>query len=318
MTLDDRVLLVDKRPGTTSFAAVRQLRRATGVQKVGHCGSLDPLATGLLILCTGAATRVASLFVNLPKEYHARVRFGRATDSYDADGRTTGEAPVPPLDPETLRQALRRFEGEIDQVPPMVSAVKVQGRRLYELARRGEEIERSPRKVMVYRIELVELGAEHCDLRVRCGKGCYVRSIAHELGVNLEVPAHLEALRRVAVGPFRVEQATSLEALQAALAAAPPQAVPSVRSLAAALSTFLPALRLRRAAEAAVRQGVQPEVGHLSDAPRAAGPHLLLSEDGLRLLAIVEVAGRPEAGRMQLVRVFHTALPVVEAETDGA
>src|SRR2546425_434587 len=167
MKLEDRVLLVDKEPGATSFAVVRRVRRIGRLQKAGHCGSLDPLATGLLIVCTGAGTRLTSIFMELAKEYQARVRFGRATDTYDAEGRVTQEAPLPPLDAELLRGGLRCFEGEIEQTPPMHSAVRVQGRRLYELAREGLEVERLARRVVVHEIALTDLGAEYADIRVK-------------------------------------------------------------------------------------------------------------------------------------------------------
>lgn len=316
LQLADRVLLVDKTPGSTSFGVVRAVRRLARLERVGHCGSLDPLATGLLVLCTGVATRIASLFVDQPKEYRARVRFGRATDSYDADGRTTREAPVPPLEPAMLHDALRAFEGEIEQTPPMVSAVKVGGERLYRIARRGEEVERAPRLVMVYAIELVDSGAEHVDLRVRCGKGCYVRSIAHELGERLGVPAHLESLRRAAIGPFGVERAVTVETLRRALAGetaggeAP--LARAVLPLHEALG-FLPALHVRRAFEESLRHGVQPLPAWLRTAPRQSGKHLLLSDDGQRLLALADVEGTTG---VRLALVFPAPIPTTEADPD--
>jgi len=325
MQLDDRVVLLDKPPGLTSFAAVRTLRRLARVDKAGHCGSLDPLATGLLIVCTGVATRVASLFVELPKEYHARVRLGRATDSYDADGATTALAPVPALDPEHVRAALQGFEGEIEQRPPMVSAVKVQGRRLYELARRGEEIERVARKVMVHEITLVDLGSDHLDLRVRSGRGCYVRSIAHELGERLGVPAHLESLRRAAVGSFRVENAVTIDGLRAALGDAEHPATgqaagaiaAAVLPLGAALA-HLPALHVRRSYEPALRNGVQPGPQALCAMPRGPGKHRLLSDDGSRLLGLAEVEGVDRVAGLRLWIVFQSPLAVGPDETDAA
>jgi len=324
MQLDDRVILVDKPTGLTSFGAVRVLRRLARVKKAGHCGSLDPLATGLLVLCTGAATRIASLLVEQPKEYVARVRFGRATDSYDADGRTTAEAPVPPLDLDSVRQALHRFEGEIEQRPPMVSAVKVQGKRLYELARRGHEVERALRKVVVYEIVLVELGGTHLDLRIRSGRGCYVRSIAHELGELLGVPAHLESLRRSAVGKHRVEHAIPLDTLRAALG--DPQ-VPSdpnagarleraVSTVATALD-FLPALEVRCGFEGALQHGVQPGPQALRAMPQRPGKHLLLSGDRRQLLGLADVEGTTHAAGLRLALVFQEPLAVESGETDG-
>ena len=280
MTLDNRVLLVDKPAGVTSFAAVRRLRKSAAVDKAGHCGSLDPFATGLLVVCTGVATRVAELFVDQAKEYIGRVCFGRATDTYDIDGRTTAEGPVPPLDAAMLQRALAAFIGDIEQVPPMVSALKVDGRRLYDLARRGVEIERPPRRVRVYGIELLAHGDDWADLRVRCGRGCYVRSIAFDLGTALGVPAHLGVLRRTAIGALHVDDALAPDAF-AGLGL--PHA--AVRDVADALE-FLPALRVRAAAEVAVRNGAQPLPHVLQPQPRDRGRHRLLSEDGRRLIAI--------------------------------
>jgi tRNA pseudouridine55 synthase len=342
MQLDDRVVLVDKDPGLTSFAVVRRLRRLGRLQKAGHCGSLDPLATGLLLVCTGVGTRITSVFMELPKEYQARVRFGRSTDTYDAEGRITQEGPVPPLGDETLRAALRTFEGEIEQKPPMHSAVKVGGKRLYELARAGQEVERVARPVMVHEITLVDRGAEHADIRVRCGKGCYVRSIAHELGEKLGVPAHLEALRRVASGPFRVEGAVKLAALEAVLAGTRAEDVaragagsehdgkaaahdrdPDLRARCArAVLTIplalevLPALHLRATFEARLLHGVQPAPGTLREAPRTEGLHRLMSEDGARLLALTRVHTGQGLARVELERVFDPPLAAVEMEPD--
>jgi tRNA pseudouridine55 synthase len=308
MRLDDRVLLLDKPAGLTSFGAVRRLRRAAELDKAGHSGSLDPLATGLLVVCTGVATRVASLFVELPKIYEARVRFGRATDSYDADGVTVATSPVPPLARGAVESALADFVGDIEQRPPMVSAVKVQGQRLYELARRGVEVERAPRRVTVHELQLESLGVEHADLRIRCGRGCYVRSIAHELGEKLGVPAHLEALRRAAVGRFEVRRAASLASFEA------------LEGLDAAVLTVpealehLPALQVRASYEASIRNGVQPGPQALLALPQQAGLHRLLSGDGRRLLGLAAVASR--AGAVRLSIVFAT--PLESGETESA
>jgi tRNA pseudouridine55 synthase len=309
MRLDDRVFLIDKSKGMTSFGAVRRLRRIARVSKAGHCGSLDPNATGLLLLCSGVATRVSSLFVDLPKAYVGRVRFGTATDSYDADGERVEEAPVPRLDESSVRQALRQFEGEIEQTPPMVSALKHEGRRLYQLAREGREVERPARRVLVYEIGLDELGAEHADIQVRCGRGCYVRSIAHDLGRALGVPAHLEALRRISIGPFDVSDAADLDELESALRDGPGQvaALPGVRSLPSALRSF-PALNVRRTFESAIGHGAQPEARFFVDVARVSGPHRLLSEDGRRLLAVAVSEGRLQFARVRLLRVFPTPL----------
>ena len=313
LRLDDCIVLVDKAAGKTSFAVVRDFRRLSRVRKVGHCGSLDPQATGLLLLCTGLATRLAGVFVDLPKEYEARIRFGRATDSYDADGTTTAEAPVPVLSRDGLQAALDGFSGEIDQVPPMVSALKHQGKRLYALARAGEHVERAPRRVRVYAIELLQLGAEHADVRVVCGRGCYVRSIAHDLGQRLGVPAHLEALRRRAIGPCRVEDALELDGLRGSLAASADGPIRGIRALPEALA-FLPALSIRPGWERAVAHGAQPELGYFETLPAASGPHRLVSADQARLLAVAVCDGRRQFARVRLLRVFPEPLPTQPPE----
>jgi len=297
----------------TSFGVVRQIRKATGIRKIGHCGSLDPLATGLLAVCTGMATRVTGVLMNQPKVYLGRVRFGRATDTYDADGRVVAEAPVPSLSPADLKAALRAFEGEIEQRPPMVSAVKHGGERLYEIARRGEEVERLPRRVMVYAIELVDYGAEHADVRIRCGRGCYVRSIAHELGERLGVPAHLETLRRTSLGAIQVESAVRLDDLLSALASGNPIAR-GVRPLASVLD-FLPALFVRPGFETPLRHGTQPSPQHLRDAPRQGGLHRIFDAGGRSLLALARVAGRDGSGPVRLECVFARPLDA-QVETD--
>jgi tRNA pseudouridine55 synthase len=307
MTLDDRVILIDKPRGITSFGAVKRVRSTGRLDKAGHCGSLDPLATGLLIVCTGLGTRVTSLFVDQPKEYRGRVRFGRATDTYDADGRVTREAPVPALDNATIRAALDAFVGEIQQIPPMVSALKVGGRRLYDMARHGEEIERAPRPVRVYGIDVLEAGEGYVDLRVRCGRGCYVRSIAHDLGQVLGVPAHLESLRRIAIGSLHVDKALSLEQLASGAGGAAEWPPESVLPLARALD-FLPAVHVRSAFETRVRNGGHPSAQALVEPPAAAGLYRVLSGDGRLMLAL----GRNEAPRapLRLDLVFHTPLAV--------
>lgn len=315
MNLDHRVILLDKPAGLTSFAAVHRLRRLSGVDKAGHCGSLDPRATGLLVVCTGVGTRMASLFVDQPKEYEGRVRFGRATDSYDADGRTTQEAPVPPLVEGTVRTALRAFEGEIDQVPPMVSALKVGGRRLYQLARQGVEVERAARKVQVYGIDLVELGADYADLRVRCGRGCYVRSIAHELGAALGLPAHLESLRRRSIGALQVDDALTLEQLDAAgTAGAPAWGPRAVRTVPQAIE-FLPAVRVRRAFEDRVRNGGQPAPHFLVEPHAGPGTCRVMTDDGRWLLALGRSDGAHAPLRLELV--LPNPLPVHAEAASG-
>ncbi len=212
---ESAILLVDKPHGLSSFGVIRRLRPILGTKKIGHAGTLDPAATGLLICLIGRqATRLQDQFMGLPKTYTGTVRLGQITETYDAEGEvveTRDASHVTDADIDAARQA---FLGEIEQRPPMYSAVKVEGERLYKKARRGETIERIARPVTVYRFDLTERRGDDVDFIVECSKGTYVRTLAHDLGGNLGVGAHLAALRRTAIGPFTVEEAWTLEAMR--------------------------------------------------------------------------------------------------------
>jgi tRNA pseudouridine55 synthase len=199
------LLIADKGAGVTSFQVVAHLRRALRVAKIGHGGTLDPMATGVLPILLGAATRLTAYLQGQDKEYLATVRLGVMTDTLDATGRVTGERPVPALDAGAVRAVLSRFEGEIDQVPPMFSALHVDGRRLHELARAGVEVVRAPRRVRVDALELLEWTPPRLRLRVACGKGTYVRSLAADIGDALGCGAHLEGLCRTRIGSFHLD-----------------------------------------------------------------------------------------------------------------
>lgn len=200
------VLFVDKPVGKTSFSLVAGLRRRLGVKKIGHCGTLDPLASGLMVLLVGRDfTRLADSYLAQDKEYIATVRLGVTTDSYDAEGQITATSDLQPT-LEELQQALVRFQGTIQQIPPMFSAKKQGGKKLYELARKGQTVERAAVEVTVS-IELLRYSYPELDMRIVCTKGTYVRSIAHDLGVFLGCGAYLSALRRTRSGAFHVDHA---------------------------------------------------------------------------------------------------------------
>ncbi|MEL7362885.1 MAG: tRNA pseudouridine(55) synthase TruB [Bacteroidota bacterium] len=216
-------LPVDKPPGLTSFGVIRRLRRFLGVKKIGHAGTLDPMATGLLICLVGRpATREQDRFMGLPKEYSGTLRLGETTASYDAETAVEARTPLArPPDEGELEAARRQFLGEIEQVPPVYSAIKQGGERLYKKARRGESVEVKARRVTVTAFDLgvprqVSADTFDLDFEVACSKGTYIRSLAHDLGQVLGVGAHLVALRREAIGPHRVAEAWTLDALQAA------------------------------------------------------------------------------------------------------
>lgn len=212
----DGVLLVDKDRDFTSHDVVAVARRAFHTKKIGHCGTLDPMATGLLILVLGRATKMQDLLMAENKEYEATMRLGVETDSQDAEGEVVAERPFDGVTPEAVRAAFERYVGEFDQTPPMVSAIKKDGVPLYKMARQGKVVEREPRRVRVdgYVVGRIEL--PYVDFTVRCSKGFYVRAYAHDIGADLGCGAHLTALRRTRSGLFAVEGATTIADLKSA------------------------------------------------------------------------------------------------------
>jgi len=207
------VLHVDKPVGLTSHDVVNKVRRLSGIRRVGHSGTLDPLATGLLTLCLGQATRLVEYLVGLDKVYLVTIRLGQETNTYDGEGQITAEKPVE-VTRQQLDKALEQFRGQIEQVPPMFSAVKVDGQPLYRRARQGVDIERPARQVTVYDIEQLSWRMPMLALRISCSSGTYIRSIAHDLGQVLGCGAHVASLRRTAIGEISIEEATPLDQLQ--------------------------------------------------------------------------------------------------------
>jgi tRNA pseudouridine55 synthase len=207
------LLNINKPPGWTSHDVVAKVRRLSGQRRVGHAGTLDPAAEGVLPVLLGPATRLADLAQAGPKEYLAEVRLGVATDTDDADGRPVATAPVPTLDPATLDRVRRQFVGEMAQVPPRYSAVKVQGQRAYAVARRGGEPTLQPRLVTLYDLDVELLAPDRLRMRVECGSGFYVRALARDLALALGTVGHLTSLVRTRVGPLRLEDAHTLEQL---------------------------------------------------------------------------------------------------------
>lgn len=211
----DGVLLLDKPVGLGSNAALQAAKRLFRAEKAGHAGTLDPLASGLLPVLFGEATKFSQLVLDADKEYLARARLGITTRTGDAEGEVLERRPVRVAE-NSIEAALAAFRGEIDQVPPMHSALKHRGRPLYVLARRGESIERAPRRVRVHVLELLGATQDTLELRVRCSKGTYVRTLVEDIGRALGCGAHLASLRRVAASGFRIEQAVTLDQLQRA------------------------------------------------------------------------------------------------------
>lgn len=214
LTSLDGVLLVDKASGMTSHDVVAIVRRRLNTKKVGHCGTLDPLATGLLLIVLGRGTKIQDLLMAEDKEYVGTMKLGETTDSQDADGQVVETKPVPEYPREQIDAAFAKFQGDFYQLPPMVSAIKKEGVPLYKLARQGKVVEREPRFVHVYAHEIQAVRLPEIDFRVVCSKGFYVRTYAFDIGNELGCGAHLKSLRRTKSGKFTLEHAVTVNDIQ--------------------------------------------------------------------------------------------------------
>ncbi len=208
------VLLVDKPGGMTSHDVVYRLRRKLAMQRIGHAGTLDPMATGLLIMLIGKATRISQYLISVDKVYEGEITLGVTTNSQDADGEVMETRPVPELTEAQVRAAMQTFLGDQYQTPPMFSAIKIDGVPLYKKARQGEEVEREPRFIRVSSFELLSFALPKLTFRLACTKGTYVRTIAHDLGQKLGCGGHLSALRRTGSGKFTIDRCTPLAEIQ--------------------------------------------------------------------------------------------------------
>ncbi len=207
------ILNINKPRGLTSHDVVDKIREISGVRKVGHAGTLDPIATGVLVICLGKATRLVNFIMQSPKTYRATLRLGISTNTHDAEGEIIREAPVN-VSLEELKEALKSFVGSIEQIPPLFSAIKIAGKRLYELAREGKEVTPPPRKVEIYRLEVVEWNRPFLTIEVECSPGTYIRALARDLGEKLGCGAHVTELTRLRSGRFNLEDAVTLEELE--------------------------------------------------------------------------------------------------------
>lgn len=208
------ILLLDKPVGLTSNAALQKVKRLFNASKAGHTGSLDPLASGLLPLCLGEATKLSGFLLDSDKAYEGTCRLGVKTSTGDAEGEVIVTRPVPGIDATKLNKVFKQFLGEIEQIPPMHSAIKVDGQPLYKLAHQGIEIERKPRLVEIHELNLLELEGDGFTFDLHCSKGTYVRTLVEDIGEALECGAHLSALRRTVVGPFSLDDAVTLDELE--------------------------------------------------------------------------------------------------------
>ena len=209
------ILLIDKPRDHTSHDVVARLRGKLKMTRIGHAGTLDPMATGLLVILVGKATKVSQYLVSLDKEYEGTIELGKVTDTQDAEGEVMATKPVPVLTEDEVQVTIKSFLGDQYQLPPMYSAIKIAGQPLYKAARKGEEVVREPRFIRVMSWDLLRFASPQIDFRLRCTKGTYVRTLAHDLGAKIGCGAHLAALRRTATDKFTVSQALTLDQIQA-------------------------------------------------------------------------------------------------------
>jgi tRNA pseudouridine55 synthase len=292
MTLDG-ALLLDKPLGLSSNAALQKAKRLFGASKAGHAGTLDPLASGLLLVLFGEATKFAGPLLDADKEYTAALKLGQRTSTGDAEGAVLRERPVQVTD-ASLAAAMERFRGEIEQVPPMHSALKHQGTPLYRLARRGEEVARAPRRVRIAELVLLKQEKEALEIRVVCSKGTYIRVLAEDIGEALGCGAHLSALRRTASGQFRVENACTLQDLEAISAQSRSERLLGLP----ALLDGLPRAELGALEETRLRQGQALRINGL-----LPGLCAVVRPDG----AVIGLGTADGAGALKPLRLTQTA-----------
>jgi len=290
------VLVIDKPSGPTSFEVVQRVRSLLRVDKAGHTGTLDPNATGVLPICLAAATKLAGLLAEGKKTYLATIRLGIEMDTQDAAGRKISEAPVPELSAALLESALSPFRGPILQVPPMYSAVKVGGKRLYQLARAGEQVHREPRPVTVDQLSLLDFSSNELTVTVTCSKGFFVRALAHDVGRALGCGGHLKTLRRTASGPFTLQQALPLDKLIEFCR----QPKTGSEHLGGYLISTADAVRELPAIHVSAQEAVRVSHGVPIEWPAGAGKVRVLGPDDA-LLAIAELGKGP---RLKYYRVL--------------
>jgi len=294
------LLLLYKEAGPSSNRALQEVRRLLGGVKAGHGGTLDPHAEGLLLICLGEATKLVPFLAPLDKEYLGGMRFGDETDTHDAWGKVVGSAPVDHLTGEMIEERMKVLRGTLSQVPPMFSAVKVGGERLYRLARRGEEVARSARPVEVKEFEALSWDSPVLRFRVRCGSGTYVRTLCHDLAISCGSAGHMTALERTAVGPFRADEALTLDELRRIMEESPDTLplVPAAEALA-----HLPLLRIGVEEARDVRQGrpfSSPPPGREGEILPGRDVRLVGPEGDLVAVVSAEGPGQP----MKIRRVF--------------
>lgn len=292
------LLLLDKPEGMTSMTAVSRVKRALGLRKAGHTGTLDPIATGVLPICIGQTTKVAEFLLATDKTYCATLQLGISTDTYDIQGRILEERPWPTeLQPQDFVSILASFTGEIEQIPPVYSALKIQGQRAYTLARNGVPVDMNPRQVTIFRLELVSWELPYITIVCEVSKGTYIRSLIRDLGDTLGCGACMTALRRLNVGAFGLEQSVNLSHIEQNPETAKSQIWPTTKLLA-----HWPQISVSPAQERLFCNGAIPH--DFQPAPMQPTPHCVLSPTGQLLALIVW-----QQGTWSLLRVFSDGLP---------
>ncbi|MBI4208381.1 MAG: tRNA pseudouridine(55) synthase TruB [Deltaproteobacteria bacterium] len=293
------LIVLSKPKGLTSHDCVEEIRKLLPGSKVGHGGTLDPLAEGVLPILVNEATKLTPFLADVDKEYVTTLILGVETDTDDAQGKITQEASIEGIDRDKIEEALKQFRGEIEQVPPLYSAIKLHGTPLYKRARRGEKIELKPRKVHISRCDLISVELPHVTLFIHCSRGTYIRALARDLGRALQCGAHLERLERTQFGPFTVGQAVTLEELRKSRGEVEKQMIP----LADALSAF-PSIQLSQEQTSAVRRGKTPLLKAF-DLSLKPGKVKLLGPQG-ELVAVAEALHfeNVQSRMVRLIRVF--------------
>ncbi len=300
----DGILILDKPGGMTSHDVVRRVRRACRTRRVGHAGTLDPMATGLLLVAVGEATRIVEFLMEGDKAYRATLKLGEATDTQDAEGRVVASSDRTCFTTAEIEKAFADFLGPQEQIPPMFSALKKNGVALHRLARKGVEIERQPRNIFIRSLEIVAINLPFISFEVVCSKGTYVRTLCHDIGMKLGTPAHLTALRRIRSGSFRIEEAVATDVLEQTDPAALQQ---KMLSLAEGLRDF-PFCELQGDALQRLSYGIPPQAEEMRCPMPLAEGQVVVLRDSVRALAIGRYAPsreREKRGDIELFKVFN-------------
>ncbi|MDH4223452.1 MAG: tRNA pseudouridine(55) synthase TruB [candidate division Zixibacteria bacterium] len=283
----DGILLFNKRTGITSFAALDELRQSLKLRKIGHCGTLDNFASGLLLVCMGQALKIVQLLENLDKEYLAKIRLGVSTDTYDIQGTTLSSLTNLNLDEKKVTKVIESFRGQLWQAPPPYSALKYKGRRLSDYAREGTPIVKESRKVRINSLEILKLFLPFVDLRISCSKGTYIRSLAHDIGNRLNCGAHLTSLTRIRIGPFKLQKALDIEKIRRCSSFSKIQS--QLISVETALS-FLPSIKVTDSFAAKIKNGPDLKIKDLSTVEKefSEGESICVKNESNQVIALAK------------------------------